>query len=156
MFHFSTLPLSDLCFSRGSEGSTQQASASAPDVGEDLSIFWVQLFCLRCCCCWPGGGWGRRGSVAWALSSLARRSALSSCAGERRAMKEAVNGWMDAEQQLAGSPSLNSTAEASSKHSSRRRKQFDLSGSMQLSMLLDWRVWNMNVRGRPDLFMEQI
>lgn len=29
----------DLCFSRGREGSTQRASASVPDVEEDLSIF---------------------------------------------------------------------------------------------------------------------
>lgn len=80
-----------LCFSRGKEGSTQHASSSQlPEAGdrdgrEDLRIFWVQLFCLRCwwfCGC---GGWWLRVAGWRSASSLGWRSQLSNCAagGER-------------------------------------------------------------------------
>lgn len=77
-----------LCFSRGTAGSTQQASVSEPlpgleegeRDGEDFRIFWVQLFCLRC---WCGCDWACLVSVWWGVSSLAEgeRSGPSNCAG---------------------------------------------------------------------------
>lgn len=122
-----------LCFSSGREGSTQRPSLSelpldveAPSRvgGEDLRIFWVQLFCLRCCWGWAGGCWGCLVSVGWGVSSLAGRSRLSNCAGGEKSRKRRKE-FM---------PGFELDVEASSKYKI-RMQSFDVSCKMLFSML---------------------
>lgn len=140
MCEIPTFSYPHLCFSRGREGSTQQASVSGLLLGmeergrvggEDRRIFCVQLFCLRwCCCCgggWAGGCCGCLVRVGWGVSSLFCRSGLSNCAGGRRETIEDVTSCKETSWFELG-------AGASSKYRI-WIQQFDDSCKMLLSML---------------------